>query len=44
MSESGGMSLPFLTSALNGGGQLHSPAFLPPVLIGQEAGWAPEAF
>jgi len=33
----------FLTSALDGRGSLlHAPAALPPVPIGQEAGWAPE--
>jgi hypothetical protein len=42
---SGGIALIFLTSALNGDGQLHTPAVLPsrkePVVsTGQEAGWA----
>jgi hypothetical protein len=32
----------FLALALNEGGQLHTPAALPPAHIGQEAGWGPK--
>jgi hypothetical protein len=43
----GGVAPPFLTSALDGSGQLQAPAALPlgkgpPVRVVWEAGWAPE--